>query len=331
MRHAVFNWKNLSQLGSKAERLMAMKGAIDIYFKRPLIARGDIVLPPEQAKALESMGVKLTGPDNTPNTGNRQTVVSDTFMNAPLQDFGYMDLFDFVDMRNVSNDTFEILDATNAITFTQRKKGEDAKIYEVSDTKATVKYMDFAAGLSFYDAWFQFQQYYKFDDATAQARRKYFDKMANVHYTLFTSLGAGINQAFNGTDSQTIDDSCTQIISDVKDKGYFETENVQFMVLASNNLRRRLSKAIWPFTINPNDTTAQGPVHNISALITSWHIPASTYYVILPGNKLKRGIWKDLTVESDRDILKSAEDFVWNGQYNAAIGDSQQVRRPALV
>lgn len=327
----IFNWKNLAQLGSRAEVLTAMKVAIDLHFKRPMIERGDIVLPDDEVQALKALGVKLTVPDNTPNTGNRQIVVADMFKPAPLQDFGFMEVFDLVDMRGVPKDSFEILDATNGITFNQRIPGEDAKIYKVTDSKASVSFLEFAAGLGFLDVWFQFQEYYKFDDIVNQTQNKYYDKMASLHYALFTALGAGVNQAFDASDAQTIDNACAQIIDDCKAKGYFVNENVQFVVLANPKLLRRLTKAIWPLSVNPNDTSSQGPTHNIRRIVPTWHLANTSYYVVLPGGKLKRGMWMDLSVESKRDALKSAEDFIWKGQYNGAIGDSQQVRRCSLA
>ncbi len=326
----IYNWKNLNQLGTNAERLDALKEATDFYFKRPLIERGDIELEPEVKAALELAGVKFTVPDNTPNTGNRDIVIAEVFKKVPLEDFGFLEAFGLVDLRGVPKDSFEILDATNAITFNQRKPGEEAKIYKVSDATATVKYLEWAAGLGFLDVWFQFQKYYLFEDIAMQTRRKYYDKMAALHYGLFTALSSGVNQAYDTSDAQTIDNACSQIIEDCKDKGYFDSENVQFLVFANPKLLRRLTKAIWPLSVNPNDTTSQPPIHNIRRIVPTWHLASTSYYVVLPGNKLKRGIWMDLSVESKRDILKSAEDFVWKGQYNAAIGDSQQVRRCSL-
>jgi len=37
-----------------------------------------------------------------------------------------------------------------------------------------------------------------------------------------------------------------------------------------------------------------------------------------------------MSSEAQRDAIRSAEDIIWKGQYNAAIGDSQQVRRCSL-
>lgn len=326
----VFNWKNFKTLGSKEEQFKAIKEAINFFFQRPLIEKGEIKFSTEKMNALKAAGIKFTVPGDTPNSGDRQIVVSDVFKATPLEDFGYMDIFDLVDMRGIPKDTFEILDASNGITFNQRAPGEEAKIYKVSDSKATVSFLEFAAGLGFLDQWIQFQQYYLLDDVTVQTKNKYYDKMADLHYGLFTALSSGVNQAYDTSDAQTIDNACVQIISDCKSKGYFVKEGVKFVVIANPSLKRRLMKAIWPFAVNPNDASSQAPVNNISQLITTWHLPNTSYYVALPGNKLKRGVWKDLTVESNRDILKSATDFVWCGQYNAAIGDSQQVRRGAL-
>lgn len=325
----VFNWQNIAQLGSKAEILEAIKHAADVAFKMPLIQRGGADAPAAMIKELESIGIKLTGPSSTPNTGNRD-VVNTTIVKAAFQDFGFMEIFDMVDMRGIPVNNFEIGDASSTITFSQRKPGGKAYIYEVSDSKATVSYLEFSAGLGFLDVWLQFQQFYKFEDAVNQATRQYYNQMAYLHYALFAALSTGVNQAYDTSDAQTIDNACVQILSDCKSKGYFVSEKPQFIVLCNPAQERRLMKAIWPFTQNANDTTTQPPVNNVSRLVSSWHIANTSYYVILPGNKLKRGVWLDLTSESQRDAIRSAEDIVWKGQYNAAIGDTQQVRRCAL-
>lgn len=325
----VFNWQNIKQLGSKAEILEAIKTAADIAFKMPLIQHGGSVAPHEMIKALEAIGIKLTGPSSTPNTGSRD-VVNTTIVKTAFQDFGFMDIFDFIDMRGVPVNNFEIGDASSTITFNQRKPGGKAYIYEVSDSKATVSYLEFAAGLGFLDVWLQFQQFYKFEDAVNQATRQYYNQMAYLHYALFVALSSAVNQAYDTSDAQTIDNACVQIMSDCKNKGYFDSERPQFIVLCNSAQERRLMKAIWPFAQNANDASSQPPVNNIARLVSTWHVANSSYYVILPGNKLKRGVWLDMSSEAQRDAIRSAEDIIWKGQYNAAIGDSQQVRRCSL-
>jgi hypothetical protein len=67
----------------------------------------------------------------------------------------------------------------------------------------------------------------------------------------------------------------------------------------------------------------------VSQVVASTYIPANVggYYLILPGRKMKRGDWKDLTVESERNIYVRANDYVGTFQTNAAIGDTDQVAR----
>ena len=68
---------------------------------------------------------------------------------------------------------------------------------------------------------------------------------------------------------------------------------------------------------------------HVSQVVASVNIPANTggYYLVLPGRKLKRGDWLDLTVESKRDIYVRASDYVGTFQTNAAIGDQDQIAR----
>ncbi len=256
--------------------------------------------------------------------------VVDVSVQKSLVDFGYEEIFAPVDMTKSSSKTFDLLDLTNGVVFEQLKEGEKPKVRKVSSGKASVSYLGFGAALGFLDDWFRFNEYYKMDDILVQVRNEYYDSKAKLHYDLFVALGAGINQAFATDDATTIDNACVQILSDSKKKGYFSSENEPFIVLANPGLKRRLTKAIWPFSVNSNDATSAGPTHNIKSLVTTWHIPTGTYYVILPGNKLKRGNWEDLNAEGQRDALRRAEDIAWHTKYNGAIGDSQQVRRCSL-
>ena len=256
--------------------------------------------------------------------------VVDVSVQKSLVDFGYEEIFAPVDMTKSSSKTFDLLDLTNGVVFEQLKEGEKPKVRKVTSGKASVSYLGFGAALGFLDDWFRFNEYYKMDDILVQVRNEYYDSKAKLHYDLFVALSSGINQAFETDDATTIDNACVQILSDCKKKGYFSSENEPFIVLANPGLKRRLTKAIWPFSVNSNDATSAGPTHNIKSLVTTWHIPTGTYYVILPGNKLKRGNWEDLNAEGQRDALRRAEDIAWHTKYNAAIGDSQQVRRCAL-
>ena len=68
-------------------------------------------------------------------------------------------------------------------------------------------------------------------------------------------------------------------------------------------------------------------------VIVTTKVPANdaNYYVVLPGRKNKRADWKPLTVESKREPAASAEDWYGKGQYNAIVGDADQIARVALA
>ena len=118
----------------------------------------------------------------------------------------------------------------------------------------------------------------------------------------------------------------------MRDKGYAAGQNAVFYaVCAPEHLGRieRMLTAQRGSAMVDYGTVGQPLAYSIGGVISTTHVPANSsgYYLVLPGRKLKRGVWKDLTVESARNVYVSAEDIVGVGQYNAAIGDSDQVRR----
>ena len=76
-------------------------------------------------------------------------------------------------------------------------------------------------------------------------------------------------------------------------------------------------------------TVSQPLVHRIAGIIGTTHVAANDTgsYLVLPGRKIKRGVWKDLTIEDTRNAYTSATDLVGVGQFNAAIGDTSQIKR----
>ena len=274
----------------------------------------------------EEKGVKFIPSD--PNLAGVPSVIN-VFANSAEEDFGYERLFDFVDMRKSTAKTFEILDASNGITFEQIKEGEQIKVRGISTAKTSVGYLKYAGGLGFLDDWFRFNQYYLMDDVLRDVRLKYLSIMASVHYGLLTALGSGVNQAFSVDDVTTINNAIAKILTDIKGKGYAAGENPVFKIASGTGLKARIAKALAAAFINPNTNNNQ-IVYRVDEVIATTELADDKYYVVLPKAKMKRGVWNDLNGESQRDALRRAEDMTWEGKFNAAIGDAAQVRRCSL-
>ncbi|RCX32074.1 hypothetical protein [Thioalbus denitrificans] len=280
------------------------------------------------------LGQKYATSDDTPYLNDVSNQMEQWFhTNMPEMDMAFALLFDFLDLRNSTHDHFDILDTNAGLTWTQRRPGQAANIRRnISEAKASVSYLEWSDGLGLLDAWLQFQQYWNIDEAVMEFMTTFYDKMASLHYGLFTALGAGVDQAFATDDVQTANNAAAAIIRAVKEKGYAVGDNPTFYALCAVEQVGRLERMLTAqrgSAIVDQGTVSQPLAHRIGGIIGTTHVSASDtgWYLVLPGRKIKRGVWKDLTTETDRNIYVSATDIVGVGQYNAAIGDTDQVKR----
>lgn len=284
-------------------------------------------------KMLSVMAQKgATGPSDAPNLMNRNTPVTAgvyfTSVVDPLLDFGFEDLFDFVDMTKSLQTNFDILDVSNLITFAEVKSGERMKKYGIQDGKTTVSKMIVAAAIGILDDWINYAMYWNLNQAAVEAKSKYYDKMAADHYALISS--GAVAQAFTTDDITTINNACSSILAGVSGKGFVITGNEPFELRANINMKARIEKAFALNFNTPNTTTANQLVFTLNRKYST-KLSSTEYYVVLPGRKLKRGIWSDLSAETDRDILMRGTDVAYSGEYNAGVGEVQQIRKCALV
>lgn len=308
------DWKDFAKHRGDPEAVRAMAKNVTEFFEEPMLQNAKMI------------GQKFIPSD--PNLAGNAPIVS-VYSNTAENDFGYERLYDFVDMRQSTSKTFEILDVSNGITFVQTKEGEPAKVRDISTGTSEVGFLKYMGALGFLDDWWRFNQYYLIDEMVIDVRAKYYATMSQVHYELITNL-TSIDQGFNTDDVTTINDAQAQILVDLKGKGYAIPENPIFKIACGAKLKARLAKAIAAAFTNPNTNNNQ-IAYVVDEVIGTTNLSDSYYWVILPGIKMKRAIWNDLNSESQRDSLRRAEDISWEGKFNAAIGDKKQVRRCLLA
>ena len=250
-------------------------------------------------------------------------------VNAP--DRGYEALFAEVDMRQSTSKTFEIANITGGITFYQINPGEEAKLSQLPTAgKVDVGMLRFIGGFAILDDWLRFNELYKIADLTTDTVTRWYDQKADLFYGLIEALDAGVNQAFVTDDVTTINNACSQIITDLAAAGYAVSAGSKFYITCHPSLLARVYKALAAVFTNPNTNNNQ-IVYNIAGVIPSAKIAATSYYVSLPGLKAKRGEWEDLnTRPAQRNELVLGADHVWTGAYNGAIAETKQFRRCVL-
>lgn len=286
------------------------------------------------ARIKHAMATKYATPSDNPVLNDPANDMAEFYhSNMPEMDMGFELLFDFMDLRNSTHDNFDIVDTNAGLTWSQRKPGAAVQIRKaISEALTTVKVLEFAEGLGILDRWLQFQQFWKVEDAIAEFITTHYDKKADLHYGLLTALGAGINQVFATDDVTTANNAAGAILRAVRDKGYNLGGNAGFYAVCEVEQVGRLEKMLTAqrgSAIVDQGTVSQPLTARIEGVIGTTKIPAghSGWYLVLPGRKNKRADWKDLTTEQGRNVAKSATDIVGVAQYNAAIGDSDQVKR----
>lgn len=319
----IIDWgklKEVPEANQKALILEAISAGLKGFAAQPL----------GKASPTAVLGSKALGADSTLVAAAPPIIMagSDT---VDTPDRGYEALFKEKDLRQATSKTFEIFDVTGGITFQQQEPGEEAELSELpTGSKSTVSMLRFTGGFPILDDWLRFNELYKIDDLTEDTVKRWYDQKADLFYALMELLGAGINQAFATDDVTTINNACSQIITDLQAAGAGIGAGSRFYITCHPNLLARIYKALAAVFTNPNTNNNQ-IVYMIAGVIPTAKIASTSYYVSLPGYKTVRGEWEDLnTREPQRNELKLGADHVWTGAYNAAIASTLQHRRCAL-
>jgi hypothetical protein len=310
----VIKWEGLKEV-NPTERKDKIIDAISAFIKK--------------VNALPVSGEKLSGVDNNLNVQQAVRLINSDTIKTP--DRGYEALFDEIDMRASTNTTFDILDVTGGVTFYQQVLGEDAKLSDLpTSAKTAVGFLRFIGGFPILDDWLRFNQFYKIEELTRDTIARWYDKKASIFYGLVAALGAGINQAFSTDDVTTINNACSQIVTDMAAAGYVVDENASFTLTCHPTLKARMMKALSAAFLMPNSNNNQ-IVFNVNALVTTTKLANTSYYISLPGVKNLRGEWEELNARpAERSELKLGADHIWTGAYNGVIAETKQHRRCSL-
>ncbi len=311
----MINWKGLAAIPSGEQRAKILE-AVSACFKRV----AEMPLHRE----------KMVGAD--PALAGTAPIVQTFTDTIDTPDRGYEVLFDEVDMTSSTSKFFEIMGVNGGVTFHQQVPGEEAKLSKLpTSAKAAVEMIRFTGGFPILDDWLTYNEHYKIDDLTADTVKRWFDQKATLFYGLLTLLDSSINQAFDSDDVTTINKACASIITTLSEAGYAVDENSSFYITCHPNLKQRIYKALAAGFLVANSNSEQ-IVWPIKGVISTAKIPATSYYVSLPGLKNKRGEWDVLNARpAQRNELKLGADHVWTGAYNGAIGEKLQHKRCFLA
>lgn len=252
--------------------------------------------------------------------------------NMPELDMGYEALFDHVNMVGTGQDNFEIKVANMQAAWNQRKPGEKTKIRtEVQDGSLTVKMAEFSDGFQLLDQWLEYNQFYKIEEAMAEFINSYYEAKAKFHYGVFTSLsGVDFTVTPYADDVQAMNAASAAIHRKMRGKGLPGGDNTGLTILVAPEKVGKVEKMLTATrgsAIIDNGTIKEPLTARINQVVSSTFVPADAdgYYLIRRGGRIKKADWKNLTLENGRDIEVSGSKVVGVGQYNCAIGDTDQV------
>ena len=348
-------YANLAQVPAGEARLKALFQAISLDLALPQIAldmQGGKALHAPQLFDAEGkskarpitfdatkafLSTKYAVPGDNPNLESTTSRVVQYFHTGLNEmDLGWTQLFRFIDMRQSDLPSFNIVGASSGLTFKQRAPGEKVEINRTfGDTKATVEFVTYAGGLGVLDDWLRFQQYWNIQQIVEEFRGKYYDKQAEIHYGLFTAIGSGINIAFDTDATKTFNKAVAGMLRALNGKGMGVSSGAQVDILVNPEqvgYVLKMLEATRGSQMVAYNAASQPLAYSVRNVISTTQIPANAtgYYVVLADRKIQRATWMDLQIESNRDIYKRAVDWVGTAQFNAAIGDTDQVRRVAF-
>lgn len=310
----MFDWKKIKDIANNDEKKELIVDAANQFMTK--------------INETKVAGTKMSAAD--PNLQGQIPVVLIMSDTVKSPDRGYELLFDEVDMRQSSNDSFEVLDISGGVTFYQQKPGQEVDLSDIpTSAKTNVGFLRFTGGLNILDDWIRFNKYYLIDRLFADTVKRWWGKKATIFYGLVSAL-TGIDETFDTDDVTTINNACANILTDLDTAGYDVDENEQFTIVCNPKLRSRIFKAIAASFVSPNSNNEQ-IVYNLNAVISTTKIANTSYYVALPGIKSQRGEWEDFNArpaQRDERLLGAAH--LWTGAYNGIIGQKKQYKKCAL-
>lgn len=263
-----------------------------------------------------------------------------------MYDDGWRRIFDVRDFTGTAESGFDLVDVQSGLTFAKVPTGEKAKVYGMSGTKARVYFDAYGAGLAWDRKLIEDRQFWTLEDNAIQFRNKAFHNLALNHYALIEAVASAQNIAWQtpspaalatsdatyvaNRDAETIAKACETILLACDEKGYgVNAQNASFVLSCPLQLTRRLVRALG-LVLQPVAGSPRALGYDVQIQPTTMYAAATSYYVILPGNKIKSGIRKNLELLNDTDILAYADMTAGWMRYGAAVGDQEQVARCAI-
>lgn len=302
-----------------------LKVAIRAFHEKPRI----IVRKKIQAFSVSTDFAKLT------SDAFNVTIESAAF------DLGYEKAFRTVPLGD-SQDTWDIYDVTDGLTFNLVKEGGHVKIDGLKGEVQTCHVDYYGGAIGWTDKMIRFRKVAAMVDMALIFRNRFWQNKADNHYLLLAAAAVGNVTAYQGVvadgqlrrDIATLNRAAFDLANRCKDKGYGDTASVQLVIYANPLDKSRILAALASVTANLAPALSRGEQvqWNITPVFTfNSNIVSGAPVLVLPGNKMQMAeAMSPTTFVAPKDPLTLNEvQSVWS-IYGAAIGDSDQVQTVTL-
>ena len=316
-------------------------------FKDPMVARKVIgaiqhfMQQPDKNQEIKAAVRHFTTTGDFPTNINE---IVARYLQLAHYDNAYEDIFDIRDFTQGKMSGFDIYDVQSGVAFVEVPVGGKIKLEKLSGTKVSVSFVQYGGGIGYHDIWFQDCQWWQIEDTTLTFRNEAYRARAAAFYALITALGAGVNVAWQAPvpaglantdpnyaavrDMRTMNAACLGILTSLLTSGLGATDQSEFILLAPQALKDRISRAMAMYNIGlaGNYNLLQ---YNITVRYTLMLSNLTSYYIFLPKRQLKGGIRQNLTIKTDYNLMSNTHDVGGYMRFGGAIAETDQCRRCA--
>lgn len=262
-------------------------------------------------------------------------------------------LFNVRDYSSQEHPFFKITDVYDAVTFEVYKLGERIKAASVRAEETIFEAEVIAAALQWNRLWADWQNLWNTEDGLASMQAKYGRKMAKLAYTVLTAGGLSTT-SYDATGSTALEKDINTINAAAREMGnaIYQTdtgftdsegalieseEDISGLGLyllfnpATAGYTERVNRALAARYDMANDNNSIQEVNVPVMPLPTRYVPATAWYLVLPGRKLVSAIFRALELYDymDPKVAGVADGRVGQGAYKHVRGDSRQVRQVA--
>lgn len=288
---------------------------------------------------------KIMAQNNGISVSSDFPIITKESFNVTIQsqnfDMGYEKAFKVVPLGD-NQDSWEIYDVANSLTFMQVEEGQRIDVAGFTGTKTTA-YVDYYGGaLGWTDKMIRYRKVAAMLDLAETFRNRFWTNKANNFYALLAAAGALNVTAYAGVaadgqlqrDIQTINLAAFTLTNRCRNKGYGNTADAQLIMYYNPRDKNRILAAFNVTTAALAAAGRTGDTVNYSILpIPTFNqfVTAGSPLLILPGNKLQRAEGMAPTPYGpEMDILSlNRVQSVW-AIYGGIVGDTDQAETVTL-